>query len=209
MCWMRLWARSNACWSGLFDWTLLSVITLVSESRFTCEDTDRQTDVMDGSSIVVCLSSTYLFGRLNGHKVIVDLLSLDGHFLRFRALVVLYSHPEFEVLIAELSQEERSIQRGSICNKPNDKFVFLIMRSLKLVVVHAGVSNGQTGTRWSYFLTQANRRNSWCLSMMWVIPKSTSLLLMVLIYKDHVEPGVAKTRGEKWVGSHRQFENRE
>ena len=35
MCWIRLWARSNACKSGLFDWTLVRVMSLVSASKLT------------------------------------------------------------------------------------------------------------------------------------------------------------------------------
>jgi hypothetical protein len=57
----------------------------------------------------------YLFGCLDGDKVIVNLLRLGSHLLGLDALVIFASQPELEVLIAEFPFEECSIQSGSIC----------------------------------------------------------------------------------------------
>jgi len=56
----------------------------------------------------------YLFGCLDGHKVIVDLLRLGSHLLGLDALVIFASQPELEVLVVEFPFEECSIQSGSI-----------------------------------------------------------------------------------------------
>ena len=51
----------------------------------------------------------YLFRRLNGHEIAVDLLSLSRHFRCFHSFEFFAGQPKLEVLVAEFSLQESPI----------------------------------------------------------------------------------------------------
>lgn len=59
----------------------------------------------------------HLFRRLDGNKVVVDLLRFGGQLLRLGVLVLFAREPKLEVLVAELAEQERPVQRGAIFEK--------------------------------------------------------------------------------------------
>lgn len=63
----------------------------------------------------------HLFRRLDGNKVVVDLLRFGGQLLRLGVLVLFAREPKLEVLVAELAEQERPVQRGTILKNRKKK----------------------------------------------------------------------------------------
>lgn len=143
MCWIRLWARSNACASGLLDWTFASVTSLVSASRLICQSATQKKKAVSlykRSIILIDFSiekdgeSSYLFRGLDGHKVIVNSLGFSCHFLRFQMFVVFHGQPKFQILITEFANEKGSVKRRSIWKDTAQKKHVCLINQISITI---------------------------------------------------------------------------